>query len=91
MALSLHSILPQLNIVGWDFTLTPEGKIVLIEFNPRPGVGLQQAVGPMFCKKDLDEIMEHVSKVCYDYLPYGRICYADFPERKTVMTKFGAQ
>lgn len=89
-ALTLHGRLPQLNIVGWDFTLTPEGKVVLIEFNPRPGVGLQQAVGPMFCKEDLDEIMSHVSKVNITYRPYGQIRFLDFPDRKTVMTKFGS-
>ena len=57
IALELHGRLPQMDIVGWDFSLTPEGHPVLIEFNPRPGVGLQQAVGPMFSKDDLDEIL----------------------------------
>lgn len=90
MALELHGRLPQLNIVGWDFTLTPTEIPVLIEFNPRPGVGLQQAVGPMFSKEDLDEIMAHVSKVKYDYYPYGKLSFKDFPERNTVHVRFGA-
>ena len=89
VALALHGRLPQLGIVGWDFTLTPDETPVLIEFNPRPGVGLQQAVGPMFSENDLDEIMAHVSKVKYDYHPYGQLLYADFPNRKTIHSKFG--
>lgn len=89
VALALHGRLPQLGIVGWDFTLTPDETPVLIEFNPRPGVGLQQAVGPMFSEYDLDEIMAHVSKVKYDYHPYGQLLYADFPNRKTIHSKFG--
>lgn len=89
-ALLLHGRLPQMNIVGWDFALSPDEKPILIEFNPRPGVGLQQAVGPMFAKKDLDEIMQHVSKVKYDYYPYGKMVFEDYPERKTIHTKFGS-
>ena len=88
-ALFLHGKLPQLNIVGWDFTLTPEEIPVLIEFNPRPGVGLQQAVGPMFCKEDLDEIMEHVSMVKAEYHPLGVLQYPDYPDWKIVHLKFG--
>lgn len=88
-ALALHSRLPQLGIVGWDFTLTPDETPVLIEFNPRPGVGLQQAVGPMFSKEDLDEIMKHVSKVKAEYRPLGILQFKDYPDRKTVHFKFG--
>jgi len=90
MALLLHGRLPQLNIVGWDFSLTPDETPILIEFNPRPGVGLQQAVGPMFNKEDLDEIMRNVSKVECDYYPYGKLSFKDFPERNTVHVRFGA-
>lgn len=89
MALILHSRLPHLDIVGWDFTLDSDGHPVLIEFNPRPGVGLQQAVGPMFPIDTLDEIMSHVSKVKSAYMPLGVIRYKDFPDRKTVHLKFG--
>lgn len=88
-ALALHGRLPQLGIVGWDFTLTPDDIPVLIEFNPRPGVGLQQAVGPMFTREELDEIMKHVSKVKAEYRPLGVLQFKDFPDRKTVHLKFG--
>ena len=88
-ALALHKRIPQLGIVGWDFTLTPDETPLLIEFNPRPGVGLQQAVGPMFSKEDLNEIMEHVSKVYARYLPLGVISFEDDPKHRTVHLKFG--
>lgn len=88
-ALALHRRIPQLGIVGWDFTLTPDETPLLIEFNPRPGVGLQQAVGPMFSKEDLDEIMEHVSKVYARYIPLGVISFKDDPKHRTVHLKFG--
>lgn len=91
VALALHGRLPQLDIVGWDFAISPDGKPVLIEFNPRPGVGLQVAVGPMFSKEDLDELMEHVSKVKTEYVPLGLIQFKDRPDRKTVHLKFGGR
>ena len=88
-ALKLHERLPQMDIIGWDFAVAPDGLPVLIEFNPRPGVGLQQCVGPMFSKEDLDEIMAHVSKQNTRYRPFSEIRFKDFPERKTIHTKFG--
>lgn len=91
VALLLHGRLPQLDIIGWDFAISPEGKPVLIEFNPRPGVGLQVAVGPMFSKEDLDELMSHVSKVKSEYVPLGVISFAEKPERKTVHLRFGGR
>lgn len=90
-ALLFHGRLPQLDIIGWDFAVSPEGTPVLIEFNPRPGVGLQVAVGPMFSKEDLDELMEHVSKVKRECVPLGVIQFADRPDRKTVHLKFGGR
>lgn len=89
-ALQLHERLPQMDIIGWDFAVSTEGMPVLIEFNPRPGVGLQQAVGPMFSKEDLDQIMSHVSKVRAEYRPFGVLKFEDYPERRTVHTKFGS-
>lgn len=59
-ALALHGQLPHFDIMGWDFALTPDGHPVLIEYNIRPGYGLQSGVGPMFSKEELDEIMPHV-------------------------------
>lgn len=91
VALLLHGRLPQLDIIGWDFAVSQDGKPVLIEFNPRPGVGLQVAVGPMLSKEDLDELMEHVSKVKTEYVPLGLIQFADRPDRKTVHLKFGGR
>lgn len=91
VALKLHGRLPQMDIIGWDFAISPDGKPLLIEFNPRPGVGLQVAVGPMFSKEDLDELMEHVSKVKSEYVPLGLIQFADRPDRKTVHLKFGGR
>lgn len=88
-ALELHGRLPQMGIIGWDFSLSPEGQPILVEFNPRPGVGLQQAVGPMFSKEDLDEIMKHVSKKKASFHRLGVIEFEDFPDRKTVHVKFG--
>ena len=89
VALELHGRLPQLDIIGWDFALSPEGQPILIEFNPRPGVGLQQAVGPMFSKEELDDIMEHVSKVKAESRKLSVLQFKDFPDRKTVHLKFG--
>lgn len=86
-ALSLHDRLPHFDIVGWDFSVTPEGKILLVEYNIRPGVGLQQAVGPMFSKEDLDELMEHVSKLNYFYRVCGEVRFKDQPDRKTVHSR----
>jgi hypothetical protein len=88
-ALALHGRIPQLGIVGWDFTLTPDETPLLIEFNPRPGVGLQQAVGPMFSREDLDEIMCHVSKMNAYYRPLGFVTFQDRPDLRTVHLKFG--
>lgn len=89
-ALTLHKRLPQLGIVGWDFSISPGGTPVLIEFNPRPGIGFQSAIGPIFSKEELDEIMAHVSKHQTKYRPFSVIRFSDYPERRTVHTKFGA-
>lgn len=88
-ALALHGRLPQLGIVGWDFCLTPEERPLLIEFNPRPGIGLQQAVGPMFSVEELDEIMKRVSRVREDCRPLGVVRFPDRPEPATTHLKFG--
>jgi len=87
-ALLLHRRLPQLRIIGWDFSVTPDGKPLFVEFNPRPGIGLQQAVGPMFSKDDLDELMSRVSKATIWQRPMGETYFPDFPERKTFHYKF---
>lgn len=78
-ALTLHGLLPYFDIVGWDFTINEEGLPILIEYNIRPGVGLQQGVGPMFSKEDLDEIMPNIMKFKsgFEIKPF-----VDFPNKK---------
>ena len=88
-ALALHGRLPQLGVVGWDLCLTPGEKPLLMEFNPRPGVGLQQAVGPMFSREELDAIMERVSRVKADYRPMGVVTFPDRPKPLSALMKFG--
>ena len=90
-ALELHGRLPHMDILGWDFTVLPDGKPLLIEFNARPGIGLQQAVGPMFSLEDLDELMEHVSKVRTEYLPLGVVNFKNRPELRYVNLKYGGK
>lgn len=63
VALALHSRLPHYNYMAWDIAIDPDGNLVLIEFNIRSGLGLQLACGPFFDREDLEEIMEHVSKM----------------------------
>lgn len=88
-ALALHDRLPHFDIVGWDFAVTPDEKVLLLEYNLRPGVGLQQAVGPMFSKEDLDELMRHVSKVNCHYHAFGVVNFKDQPDKKTVHVRLG--
>ena len=90
-ALELHRRLPQLRIIGWDFAVSTNGKPVFVEFNPRPGIGLQQAVGPMFSKEDLDELLSHVTKSTISQMPFGVTYFNDYPERKTIHSKFVRQ
>lgn len=62
--LFLHTKFPDFALMAWDVTVTPEEHPLIIEYNFMPGLGsCQLAHGPMFCKDDLDEIMERVSKV----------------------------
>lgn len=79
-ALYLHSKLPNLNIIGWDMSVTQEGIPVLIEFNTRPAVELRQiSAGPVFSKEDLDEIMPEIAKwkLSYECSPM-----ISFPDKK---------
>lgn len=88
-ALFLHSRLPHFDIVGWDFSVTPDGHPLLIEYNLRPGVGLQQAIGPMFSRDELDELMQHVSKYRIKNRSLGVISFKDLPKKPTVHFMFG--
>lgn len=65
--LTLHSKLPHFDVIGWDVTVDPEEHLVLVEYNVRPGHGLQQGVGPLFSDEDYDEIMENASNVRQGY------------------------
>ena len=90
-ALELHRRLPQLKIIGWDFSVTPNGNPLFVEFNPRPGIGLQQAVGPMFSKEDLEELLSHVINSTTSQIPLGVTYFKDYSERKTFHSKFVRQ
>ena len=61
-ALALHGQLPHFDVMGWDFAITPDEHPVLIEYNIRPGYGIQSGTGPMFSEEELDELMPHVMK-----------------------------
>lgn len=91
VALALHGRLPHFDIIGWDFSVTSEGSLTLIEYNLRPGVGLQQAVGPMFSKEDLDELMSRISKFKSRYKVVGQLKFKDKPSRISHITNFGFQ
>lgn len=60
---SLHRLLSPFKMVAWDISVDPNEIVNVVEYNLSPGHELcQQSLGPVFEKKDLDEIMEHVSK-----------------------------
>ena len=57
-AIYLHSKLPDVDYVGWDFSITPDGTPIVIELNHRAAVTLSQmTTGPAFSREDLDELM----------------------------------
>lgn len=76
-ALALHGQMPYFDVMGWDFSITEEGSPVLIEYNIRPGYGLQLGVGPMFSNEDLDEIMRGVIKHKKDYVIRPHVHFLD--------------
>ena len=48
-AKKLHARLAYCDIIGWDFTVTDDDKIVLVEYNSRPDIeGFQIVNGPLF-------------------------------------------
>lgn len=79
-ALALHGQMPHFDIMGWDFAITPEGHPVLIEYNIRPGYGLQTGIGPMFSKEELDEIMPHVIKNRKTFVVKPYVHFEDKPD-----------
>lgn len=78
-ALTMHGQLPHFDVIGWDITVDPEGHLVLVEFNVRPGHGLQQGTGPMFTDEEFDEIMKHASKLKQKYEVKGFLAFPDKP------------
>lgn len=63
VAIYLHSKIPDANYIGWDFSITPNGIPVVIEFNRMSSVDpIQIAKGPAFSKEDLDELMPYIAK-----------------------------
>lgn len=61
--LMMHKRLPYFDLVGWDFTVLPNGEPLFIEFNLQPSIEAPQMLaGPMF-ENDLDEVIEQATKV----------------------------
>ena len=61
--LRMHKRLPYFDLVGWDFTVLPDGEPLFIEFNLQPSIEAPQMLaGPMF-EDNLDEVMELASHV----------------------------
>ena len=72
VALYLHSKIPDLNYIGWDFSVSQEGLPIVIEFNNYGSTDVSQiALGPAFSKEDLDELMPLVAtwKPSYNCIP----------------------
>lgn len=62
-AIDLHKQLPYFCLVGWDFTVTDDGVPCLIEFNTQPSIeGVQLTQGPVWTKKELDDLMPEIIK-----------------------------
>ncbi|MBO4822409.1 MAG: hypothetical protein J5548_13215 [Prevotella sp.] len=77
-AIHLHSKLADLNYVGWDFSVTPDGIPVVIELNQSPAVnGFQMTVGPAFSKEDLDELLPLIKQRKVSCQAFPTITFAD--------------
>lgn len=71
-----HTKFPQFAIIGWDVTVTPDEHPLIIEYNFWPGLGTGQlANGPVFCKEDLDEIMQHIIQSKTEYIGVKKISF----------------
>lgn len=59
----LHRFFPHYGIIGWDASLTPDERPIIIEYNFNPGLGTGQLANhPLFSQKDLDEII-HIIQI----------------------------
>ena len=79
-ALALHGQLPHFDVMGWDFAITPDEHPVLIEYNIRPGYGIQSGTGPMFTEEELDELMPHVMKHRKTYVVKPYVHFEEKPD-----------
>ena len=53
--------IPFFGIIGWDITISDEGKVVIIEYNPDPDMRIEQLPFRDSCLMDYqDEILEEV-------------------------------
>lgn len=60
-AIRAHSAIPFFGIIGWDITISNEGKVTIIEYNPDPDMRIEQLPFRDSCLMDFqDEILEEV-------------------------------
>lgn len=60
-AIRAHSAIPFFGIIGWDITISDEGKVTIIEYNPDPDMRIEQLPFRDSCLMDYqDEILEEV-------------------------------
>ena len=60
-AIRAHSAIPFFGIIGWDITISNEGKVTIIEYNPDPDMRIEQLPFRDSCLMDCqDEILEEV-------------------------------
>lgn len=59
--LKAHSSLSQFDLIGWDVTMSKDGNVIIIEFNPNPDVRIEQVIFGTTCLKDKqDEVLKQV-------------------------------
>lgn len=65
-ALLLHKRLAYCDIIGWDFSVSNEDKVVLVEYNSRPDIeSFQIVLGPFFgdyTDKLMEKVMNPIAK-----------------------------
>lgn len=61
----LHLQLPYLNLIGWDFCVDSQNRIVLIEFNATPSIDIMQLCNGPFFKEYTDEMLQMAAKNVY--------------------------
>ena len=77
-AIYLHSKIPDLNYIGWDFTISQDGQPIVIEFNNYASTDVSQiTTGPAFSKEDLDELMPLVATRKPSYNCFPTVAFGD--------------